>query len=589
MSAEQLITQHIDTWTSALQTRSTAGRGNNGKIDLYGIKKLRELILELAVRGKLVPQDPNDEPASELLKRIAAEKAEMVKQGKIKKQKSLPEIREHEKPFKLPQGWVWTSLLELSEINPKIEITDDEQEVSFVPMPCISTRFDGVHEQETRKWVEVKKGYTHFANGDIALAKITPCFENSKAAIFSGLKNGVGVGTTELHVARPCSSELNLQYLLLNMKSPNFLRVGESKMTGSAGQKRVPRSFFENYPLPFPPIEEQLRIVERFRQLMTICDQLEQQSLTSLEAHSQLVEALLATLTNSQNAEELAENWARISQHFDTLFTTEASIDALKQTILQLAVMGKLVPQDPNDEPASELLKRIEQEKAQLVKEGKIKKQKPLPPVSDEEKPFGLPEGWEFIRLGDLTSKMGSGSTPRGGQSAYVTEGIPFLRSQNVWNEGLRLDDVVYIDKNTHSKMDGTKVFPGDILLNITGASLGRTLIFPDHIIEANVSQHVTIIRLLLGELAPFVHLAIKSPLIQNLVWGRQVGMAIEGLSKKTLELFEFPVPPLLEQHRIVTKIDELFIICEQLKSRLRSAQQTQIHLADALTDAALS
>lgn len=110
MSAEQLITQHINTWTSALQTRSTAGRGNNGKIDVYGIKKLRELILELAVRGKLVPQDPNDEPASELLKRIAAEKADLVKQGKIKKQKPLPEISEDEKPFKLPEGWEWTTI-----------------------------------------------------------------------------------------------------------------------------------------------------------------------------------------------------------------------------------------------------------------------------------------------------------------------------------------------------------------------------------------------------------------------------------------------------------------------------------------------
>ncbi len=272
-----------------------------------------------------------------------------------------------------------------------------------------------------------------------------------------------------------------------------------------------------------------------------------------------------------------------------SLFTTEATIDALKQTILQLAVMGKLVSQDLTDEPASELLKRIEQEKAQLVKEGKIKKQKPLPPISDEEKPFELPVGWACIRLGDLTSKMGSGSTPRGGQSAYVSEGIPFLRSQNVWNEGLRLDDVVYIDESTHLKMDGTKVFPGDVLLNITGASLGRTLIFPDYIAEANVSQHVTIIRLLMSEVAPFVHLGIKSPLVQSLIWGRQVGMAIEGLSKKTLELFEFPIPPLLEQHRIVTKVDELFIICEKLKSRLQSAQQTQLHLADALTDAALN
>jgi type I restriction enzyme S subunit len=266
-------------------------------------------------------------------------------------------------------------------------------------------------------------------------------------------------------------------------------------------------------------------------------------------------------------------------------------IKKLRELILELAVRGKLVPQDPSDEPASVLLERIAAEKARLVKEGKIKKPKALPEIGEEEKPFELPEGWECIRLGDLTSKMGSGSTPRGGQSAYVSEGIPFLRSQNVWNEGLRLDDVVYIDENTHLKMEGTKVIPGDVLLNITGASLGRVLIFPDSIKEANVSQHVTIIRLLIDELAPFVHLGIKSPLVQDLIWGRQVGMAIEGLSKRTLELFEFPIPPLAEQHRIVAKVDELMALCDQLEQSSESqlaAHQTLVEtLLATLTDGA--
>lgn len=160
MSVEKLIVDHMETWTSALQTRSTAGRGSSGKIDLYGIKKLRELILELAVRGKLVPQDPNDEPASELLKRIAAEKAELVKQGKIKKQKPLPEISEEEKPFELPDGWEWTTLTRIAEINPKIDVSDDEQEISFIPMPLISTKFDGSHEFEIKNGKMLKRLYT---------------------------------------------------------------------------------------------------------------------------------------------------------------------------------------------------------------------------------------------------------------------------------------------------------------------------------------------------------------------------------------------------------------------------------------------
>lgn len=577
MTVEQLITQHIDTWTSALKTRSTAGRGSNGKIDLYGIKKLRELILELAVRGKLVPQDPKDEPASELLKRIAAEKAELVKQGKIKKQKPLPEISGDEKPFELPSGWVWTSLCEISEINPKIEVADDEQEISFVPMPCVSTRFDGAHEQEIRKWVEVKKGYTHFANGDIALAKITPCFENSKAAIFNGLKNGVGAGTTELHVARPCSAELNLQYILLNIKSPNFLSVGESRMTGSAGQKRVPKSFFENYPLPFPPIAEQSRIVETFSQLMTICDQLEQQSLTSLDTHSQLVETLLATLTDSQNAEDLAENWARISQHFDILFTTEASIDALKQTILQLAVMGKLVQQDPDDEPASELLKRIEQEKVQQVKEGKIKKQKSLPPVSDEEKPFVLPKGWEWCRIGSVINIRAELVKP---EKYYEF----FQVAPDIIEKGTGKVISQRTVKESGIKGPNSRFYKNQIVYSKIRPSLSKAFIAEyDGLCSADMYPLDCFIN------TGYLLKVILSEVFLTQVRAAENRIKMPKLNVESLSNILIPVPPAGIQSAVFSKISQMDTFCDTLKFRLQSVQQTQLHLADALTDAALN
>lgn len=590
MSVEKLIVDHMETWTSALQPRSTAGRGSSGKIDLYGIKKLRELILELAVRGKLVPQDPNDEPASELLKRIAAEKAELVKQGKIKKQKPLPEISEEEKPFELPDGWEWTTLTRIAEINPKIDVSDDEQEISFIPMPLISTKFDGSHEFEIKKWKDVKKGYTHFANGDIAIAKITPCFENSKAAILSGLKNGIGVGTTELHVARPFSDIINRKYLLLNFKSPNFLKSGESQMTGSAGQKRVPRLFFENNPIPFPPLQEQERIIIRFTQLMSLCDQLEQQSLTSLDAHQQLVETLLGTLTDSQNAEELAENWARISEHFDTLFTTEASVDALKQTILQLAVMGKLVPQDPNDEPASELLKRIAQEKAQLVKEGTIKKQKPLPPISDEDKPFELPDGWEWTNLPNLSANFQNGLSSRG---SNVGEDTIVIRLADIQNWRISYEDTRAL-KITKEMKEKYSMSVNDILIiRVNGSSdiVGRFILnkeqqqscFCDHFIKMNFlcknaidCEYLTIIS--------------GSPLIRKKIENLFITTAGQKTVNQThISSLAIPLPPIKEQIKIVKKINELFGLIEALKASIKTAQQTQLHLADALTDAAIS
>ncbi|EFD5008363.1 TPA: restriction endonuclease subunit S [Escherichia coli] len=590
MSVEKLIVDHMETWTSALQTRSTAGRGSSGKIDLYGIKKLRELILELAVRGKLVPQDPNDEPASELLKRIAAEKAELVKQGKIKKQKPLPEISEEEKPFELPEGWEWTTLTRIAEINPKIDVSDDEQEISFIPMPLISTKFDGSHEFEIKKWKDVKKGYTHFANGDIAIAKITPCFENSKAAIFSGLKNGIGVGTTELHVARPFSDIINRKYLLLNFKSPNFLKSGESQMTGSAGQKRVPRLFFENNPIPFPPLQEQERIIIRFTQLMSLCDQLEQQSLTSLDAHQQLVETLLGTLTDSQNAEELAENWARISEYFDTLFTTEASVDALKQTILQLAVMGKLVPQDPNDEPASELLKRIAQEKAQLVKEGKIKKQKPLPPISDEEKPFELPEGWEWCLFEDIID-IQSGITKGRNLSNRTLVKVPYLRVANVQRGYLDLTEIKQIEIPIEEK-EKYQVVKGDLLITEGGDwdTVGRTTVWCHDWYIAN-QNHVFKGRNIGQDVDPYwLETYMNSPFSrQYFANASKQTTNLASINKTQLRGCPVAIPPSSEAKKIMSKLHIFYKPCEELKNHIQSAQQTQLHLADALTDAAVN
>lgn len=365
MAVEKLIVDHIDTWTTALQTRSTAGRGSSGKIDLYGIKKLRELILELAVRGKLVPQDPNDEPASVLLERIAAEKAELVKQGKIKKQKPLPEISEEEKPFELPAGWEWVRLGTLfnsiqsggtpSKINPAFWGGD-------IPWASVKDLGSSQYISKTQDYITeagLLSGSKLADSGDVLIC--------------------TRMGLGKIAIAS-CPIAFNQDLKAVKLTShiiPNFFfntySTVKIKGTGTTVEG-IKQEQLVNYITGFPPFNEQNKIVVKVKELMSLCDQLEQHTLTSLDAHQQLVETLLTTLTDSQNADELAENWARISKHFDTLFTTEASIDALKQTILQLAVMGKLVPQDPNDEPASELLKRIAQEKAQLVKDGKIKK-----------------------------------------------------------------------------------------------------------------------------------------------------------------------------------------------------------------------
>ncbi|HHY0474653.1 MULTISPECIES: restriction endonuclease subunit S [Vibrio] len=584
MAVENLITEHIDIWTSAVKTRSTSGRGSSKKLELYGVKKLRELILELAVRGKLVPQDPNDEPAAVLLERIAAEKAQLVKEKKIKKQKSLEQVSKGEELFDTPTGWAWTRISEIAEISPRNSTTDDDAEVSFVPMPLITTNYDGSHGSEKRIWKEIKKGYTHFQDGDIALAKITPCFENSKAAVFSGLEGGVGAGTTELHVARPLSDCINPLFVLLYLKAPIFLKVGETKMTGSAGQKRVPKDFFSENPLPFPPRKEQHRIVAKVDELMTLCDQLEQQTEASIEAHQVLVTTLLDTLTNSADANELMQNWARISEHFDTLFTTEESIDQLKQTILQLAVMGKLVPQDPSDEPAAELLKRIAEEKAQLVKEKKIKKEKALPPISEDEKPFELPSGWVWCRLQDITSKITDGdhkTPPR------IEAGYTLLSAKNVRDGFIDFSTTDFISEDDYMK-SRERCLPehNDLLIVSVGGTIGRSSLVPKKSDFALV-RSVALIKPLKFNSEYLKH-AMDSKLLQDSIHNNKRGGAQPCLYLSEISKFPFTMPPLEEQNRIVLKINQLLAICESLKLQIQESQVTQFHLTDAIVEQAV-
>lgn len=255
------------------------------------IKPLRQTILNLAVRGKLVPQDANDEPASELLKRIAAEKARLVKAGAIRKPRVSSPHEPDDLPFPLPRGWAWTQLAELGIISPRNEAADD-LEASFVPMPMIAAEYGVANRHEPRRWGEIKKGYTHFAEGDVGLAKITPCFENGKSTVFRNLTGGIGAGTTELHVVRPLF--VDADYIVLFLKSPQFIETGIPRMTGTAGQKRVPTEYFTSSAFPLPPLPEQRRIVAKVDELMTLCDRLEASLATADDTRRRLLEALLA-------------------------------------------------------------------------------------------------------------------------------------------------------------------------------------------------------------------------------------------------------------------------------------------------------
>ena len=318
-------------------------------------KALRQKILDLAIRGKLVPQDPNDEPASVLLERIRAEKQQMVKDGKLKAKdikndtvifKSDDNLHyeqfadgtvkciEDEIPFELPEGWAWARINTACIINPRNNI-DDKTEVSFVPMANISEGYANSFVSDSRLWCKVKTGYTHFAENDIGIAKITPCFENKKSVVFTGLINGYGAGTTELHIIRTITGLIMPEYLLCFAKRNDFILGGVQTFSGDVGQQRVTKDYIANYLFSLPPLNEQKRIISAIKEAYYIIENIEKTKLGLIE-----------------------------------------DIDKAKSKILDLAIRGKLVPQDQNDEPASVLLERIRAEKEELIKQGKIKRDK---------------------------------------------------------------------------------------------------------------------------------------------------------------------------------------------------------------------
>lgn len=241
---------------------------------LATLDQLRQKTLDLAIKGKLVPQDPNDTPASELLKEIEAERDQLIKEKKIKKPKVLDPIAEDEIPFEIPDSWEWIRLNDIVEINPRNHIEDDI-EVSFVPMTLMNDGYGDSYNSESRLWTDVKKGYTHFADGDIAVSKISPCFENRKSAIFRNLQSGYGAGTTEFHIFRCYNEKLCKDYFLRFFKSQWLIDLGSQTFTGSVGQQRVKTTFVEKLTFPLPPANEQIRIVEKVDEVMQLIDQME--------------------------------------------------------------------------------------------------------------------------------------------------------------------------------------------------------------------------------------------------------------------------------------------------------------------------
>ena len=516
-------------------------------------KALRQKILDLAIRGKLVPQDPNDEPASVLLERIRAEKQQMVKDGKLKAKDikndtvifkgddnlhyekftdGTVKCIEDEIPFELPDGWAWVRINTACIINPRNNI-DDNTEVSFVPMANISEGYANSFVSDSRLWRKVKTGYTHFAENDIGIAKISPCFENKKSVVFTGLINGYGAGTTELHIIRTISGLIVPEYLLCFAKRNDFILGGVQTFSGEVGQQRVTKDYIANYLFSLPPLNEQKRIISAIKEAYYIIENIEKTKLSLTE-----------------------------------------DVNKAKSKILDLAIRGKLVPQNPNDEPASVLLERIRAEKEELIKQGKIKRDKKESVIfkgDDNSYYQDLPQNWQVSTLREVTTPL----TLNDGDwilSENMTDNgeVKLLQLGSIGNMSYIDKGFKYLTKDTFDELSCTEIFTGYLIINRIISDKMCCCIVPD--IDGTIITTVDTCWIAPSETSydiKFLMYQLASPSFQSTVLLKATGTTRKRISKNNLIDLHLLLPPLAEQKRIVNTIEALFAQIDKISEQI--------------------
>ena len=523
-------------------------------------KQLKNSILQWAIQGKLVPQDPNDEPASVLLEKNRQEKERLIKEKKIKRDKNASiiyrgednsyyekmlatgEVKciDEEIPFEIPQGWEWCRVSSLFQINPKV-VAEDNTSAAFIPMEAISAGYGSEFRYYEKEWGEIKSGYTAFADNDIAFAKITPCFQNRKSAIFEGLPNGIGAGTTELKILRTYGETINRWFVLYFLESPYF--IDEATFKGTANQQRIIVGYLENKLFPLPPLAEQERIVDKIGLVMPIIDK--------YSKSQELLDKMNVELN-----------------------------ECLKKSVLQEAIQGKLVPQIAEEGTAHELLEQIKAKKQKLVKEGKLKKSALNDSIIfrgddnryyekigedtvciDDEIPFDIPANWVWIRLDDICSFIHRGKSPK---YSLIKKYPVVAQKCNQWS-GFSIEKAKFIEPQSISSYKEEYILQDeDLMWNSTGlGTLGRMAIYNKKLNPyelAVADSHVTVIRPYKQYVvSEYLYYYFASNTVQSVIEDKSDGSTKQKeLSTKTVKSYLVPLPPMEEQMRIVEKVEEL-------------------------------
>ena len=541
------------------------------------IPRLRRFILDLAVRGKLVPQDPNDEPASELLKQIEAEKERLVKIRQIKTPKVLPRIHASDVPFHLPRLWAWVRIDNLSPWSLTdgdwIE-TKDQSENGSVRLIQLADIGDGSFLDRSARFIteetEKRLNCTRLEVGDVLIARLPNPI--GRACIFPEIGQSA-ITAVDIAILR-LSDGLNRNFVALALNAPTTRRQVEAYGKGTT-RFRVSTGHLKTVLIPLPPLAEQHRIVAKVDELMTLCDRLEAARMEREATRDQMATASLAHL----NAPDPAtfQNHATFALNNLTPLTTRPDqIKALRQTILNLAVRGKLVPQDPNDEPASELLKRIAKDFSRQVAEGKLNKPKPVKPLSAKESLFSLPRGWAVARFNQVAAIQSNLVNPK----RYAT--LPHIAPDNIESWTARL--LSYVSVGEAGVYSGKHLFSaGAILYSKIRPNLAKVAkVNFDGLCSADMYPiHALIDRDFLVKFMitkDFVAQAVKE---DNRV-------AMPKINQSALSDIVVLVPPLAEQHRIVAKVDEFMALCDRLEASLATGDETQGRLVEAVLCEAL-
>ena len=479
---------------------------------------LRKSILQYAVEGKLVPQDIHDEPASILYDKIIKEKETLIKQGKIKKEKPLPPITDDEIPYDIPENWKWVRLGEVYNYGTctSFEYHKIPNNTWILELEDIESGTGTINKYIYTPQRKPKSAKNLFNKNDILYSKLRPYLNKVLIA------NNTGFCSSEIVPIQP-NIFINSLYTVLFFKNPFFLNYA-NKCSYGVKMPRLGTTSAKLALFPLPPLKEQERIVKKVDVLMALCDKLEQEE-----------EKLFA-----------------LDKHF---------ADTLPKSILQYAVEGKLVPQDIHDEPASILYDKIIKEKETLIKQGKIKKEKPLPPITDDEIPYDIPENWKWIRLGEICN-LSIGKTPERKTAEYWKDGIyNWVAISDMINGGLINQTKEKISQIAYNKVFKKDILPIGTLLFSFKLTIGKVSLLN---IPAYTNEAICAIT-------PYLYDNIKYYLLKilpilNLLDNANDAIKGKTLNLQTLPLILIPLPPLKEQERIVKKVDELLTYCNKLK-----------------------